>query len=187
MHSIQPVHIETDRLILRPHHITDFEAWYAMFTDKALFEFISAPTLSPEDGWNRLLRYIGHWSVFGYGLFAIFRKSDGQFLGETGLADFHRGLGDDFDGVPEAAWIISRAAQGQGVAREAAAAAHHWLDKTLSPSRTVCLIDPQNQPSIRIAQGLGYAILGECEYRGTSCFKLRRDFTRGDSKIFTVP
>lgn len=166
--------IETDRLLLRPHRITDFDAWYAMFTDKELFEFISAATLSPEEGWNRLLRYIGHWSAFGYGLFAIFRKSDGQFLGETGLADFHRGLGDDFDGVPEAAWIISRAAQGQGIAQEAATAAHRWLEERLSPSRTVCLIDTRNQPSIRIAQGLGYHILGECEYKGASCFKLCR-------------
>ncbi len=178
MHTTPPVQIETDRLLLRPHTIADFEAWYAMFTDKALFEFISAPPLAPEDGWNRLLRYIGHWSAFGYGLFAIFRKSDGQFLGETGLADFHRGLGCDFDGVPEAAWIIARAAQGQGVAREAATAAHRWLDETLSPSRTVCLIDTKNQPSLRIAQGLGYGILGECEYRGAHCFKLSRDFMK---------
>ncbi|HBC7422113.1 GNAT family N-acetyltransferase [Serratia marcescens] len=108
MPLLPAVHIETERLILRPHNLADFDAWYAMFTDKELFKFISAPNLSPEDGWNRLLRYIGHWSVFGYGLFAIFRKVDGQFLGETGLADFHRGLGNDFDGSPEAAWIIAR-------------------------------------------------------------------------------
>ncbi|WP_413713913.1 GNAT family N-acetyltransferase [Serratia marcescens] len=174
MHSMPNVQIETDRLILRPHSMADFDAWYAMFTDKELFKFISAPNLSPEDGWNRLLRYVGHWSVFGYGLFAIFCKSDGQFLGETGLADFHRSLGNDFDGIPEAAWIITRAAQGQGIAQEAAAAAHQWFDETLSQSLTVCLIGKNNQPSIRIAQHLGYRIYDECEYKGAPCLKLKR-------------
>ncbi|MGP2863631.1 GNAT family N-acetyltransferase [Serratia bockelmannii] len=174
MPLLPAVHIETERLILRPHNLADFDAWYVMFTDKELFKFISAPNLSPEDGWNRLLRYIGHWSVFGYGLFAIFRKVDGQFLGETGLADFHRGLGNDFDGSPEAAWIIAREAQGQGVAQEAAAAAHQWIDSTLSPAQTVCLIGENNRPSVKIAQHLGYQIFGQCEYKGASCLKLRR-------------
>lgn len=174
MHPTSAVQIETDRLILRPHSMADFDAWYAMFTDKELFKYISAPDLSPEDGWNRLLRYIGHWSVFGYGLFAIFRKSDGQFLGDTGLADFHRGLGNDFDGMPEAAWIITRAAQGQGIAQEAAAASHQWFDEKFSSPRTVCLIGKNNHPSARIAQHLGYQIFGETEYKGAVCFKLQR-------------
>ncbi|MFL9872417.1 GNAT family N-acetyltransferase [Paraburkholderia megapolitana] len=166
--------IETERLILRPHRLADFEAWYAMFTDRELFQFIAAPTLSREDGWNRLLRYAGHWSLLGFGLFAVFRKSDGQFIGETGLADFHRALGEDFDGYPEAAWIISRSMQGQGVALEAAAAAHRWIDETLSPKRTVCLIGKENLPSFRIASRLGYKPFAERSYKGSLHVVLER-------------
>src|SRR3546814_17524593 len=53
--------------------------------------------LSPEEAWNRLLRYAGHWTLLGYGIFAVVEKASGRFIGETGIADFHRGLGDDFD------------------------------------------------------------------------------------------
>ena len=57
--------IETARLRLRPHTLEDFEPWYAMFSDRELFRFIAAPQLSREDGWSRLLRYAGHWSLLG--------------------------------------------------------------------------------------------------------------------------
>ena len=103
--------IETPNLLLRPHQLADFEPWFAMYSDDTLFRFIGAPHLSREDAWNRLLRYAGHWSLLGYGLFAVLDRASGAFLGEVGLADFHRGLGEQFDPFPEAAWIMARAAQ----------------------------------------------------------------------------
>ncbi|MBV8123890.1 MAG: GNAT family N-acetyltransferase [Burkholderiaceae bacterium] len=166
--------IETDRLLLRPHRLSDFEPWYAMFSDRELFKFIAAPQMSREDAWNRLLRYAGHWTLLGFGLFAVFRKSDGVFLGETGLADFHRGLGELFDGHLEAAWIMTRAAQGQGIALEAAKAAHDWIDQALVPPRTVCLIGGDNLPSLRVAAHLGYEVFGECRYKDSANKMLER-------------
>ena len=106
--------IETPNLILRPHRLEDFEPWFAMYGDEELFRFIGVPKLSREDAWNRLLRYAGHWSLLGYGLFAVLDRTSGAFLGEVGLADFHRGLGDEFDPFPEGAWIMARATHGRG-------------------------------------------------------------------------
>ena len=42
--------IETSRLRLRPHALEDFEAWYAMFSDRALFRFIAAQVVEDGDG-----------------------------------------------------------------------------------------------------------------------------------------
>ena len=39
-----------------------------------------------------------------------------------------RGLGEDFDGVPEAGWVLTTDVHGQGLGREAVAAAHGWFD-----------------------------------------------------------
>lgn len=166
--------IETSRLRLRPHALEDFEAWYAIFSDRALFQFIAAPQLSREDGWNRLLRYAGHWSLFGYGMFAVFDKATDTLVGDVGLADFHRGLGERFDGIPEASWIIARAAQGRGLAAEAVAACHGWIDRTHAPTRTVCLINPDNAPSLRIADRFGYRAFGNCLYKDAPCVMLER-------------
>jgi RimJ/RimL family protein N-acetyltransferase len=165
--------IETPRLILRPHTLEDFEPWYAMFSDEELFRFIRAPRLSREDGWNRLLRYAGHWSLLKFGLFAVLEKASGRFIGEVGHADFHRGLGERFDGFPEAAWILARSAHGQGFASEAAVAAHKWLGQH-GASRTVCIISPENSVSLHLAKKLGYKGFDTGTYKGGAVVLLER-------------
>lgn len=157
--------IETDRLILRPHTLEDYEGMTAMFGDPAFFRLSGISPQSREDVWHRLLRYHGHWSAFGWGLFAIIDKTTGQFIGETGLADFHRGLGEPFDPFPEAAWALMPSVQGKGYALEAVTAAHGWFDAH-RPQRTVCIIDPINVPSQKVATALGYTAFGDTTYKG---------------------
>lgn len=164
--------IITDRLILRPQTISDYDVWYPMYADPKIFELINAPGFTPEEAWNRLLRNVGHWSSFGYGIFAVFQKSDGAFLGETGLANFHRGIDENFEQCAEASWVISRPVQGKGIAKEAATAAHQWFVDSFSPSKTVCLIAKNNTASIRVAEYVGYHVYDECLYKGAECFKL---------------
>jgi RimJ/RimL family protein N-acetyltransferase len=157
--------IDTDRLILRRHTLDDFEAWYALLSDQELFRFITKAKASREDSWNRLLRYAGHWSLLGFGLFTVFEKDSGTLIGEAGFADFQRGLGDRFDPYPEAAWIFARAAQGRGYAQEAMAAARAWLDANKPSPRTVCIINPENTPSLALAAKLGYKTFDTATYR----------------------
>ncbi|MGO4665634.1 GNAT family N-acetyltransferase [Bosea sp. 2RAB26] len=166
--------IETPRLLLRPHALEDFEPWYAMFSDRDLFRFIAVPHLSREDGWNRMLRYAGHWSLLGYGMFAVFDKASGELVGDVGLADFHRGLGERFDGFPEASWIMARSTHGRGLAAEAVAASHDWLARTHAPARTVCIITPENVASLRLADKFGYRPFGSTTYKGGPYTMLER-------------
>lgn len=157
--------LDTARLHLRPHRLEDFDALRAMFADPAVLAPMGRARLSAEDVWNRLLRYIGHWHALGYGLFAIVERDTGTFLGETGFADFHRGLGPRFDAVPEAGWILCTQAHGRGIASEAVAAAHAWLDARSSEHpRSVCCIGRHNLPSQRVAAGAGYHAFAETRY-----------------------
>jgi len=160
--------IETERLLLRPHTLADFDDLCAMFGDPEVVRYVGGMTMTKEEVWNRLLRYIGHWSVMGHGLFAIVEKSSGRFLGDTGFADFHRYLGEDFDPYPEAAWILASGTHGQGYAFEAAGAVHAWFDTRFRPSRTVCIIQKENDPSHRLAAKLGYRAFGEATYKGAA-------------------
>ena len=119
--------IETERLILRKHALDDFEPAFAMYSDPKVVRHIGdGKPGTRQDVWFRLLRFAGHWQLLGYGLFAVVEKASGCFIGEVGLADFHRGLGDDFDPFPEAAWIMASSAHGQGFATEAMDAAF-WV------------------------------------------------------------
>jgi len=167
------LHIETPRLLLRPHVLDDYNALCAMFGDPEFYRLSGLTPQSPEDVWHRLLRYIGHWTAFGWGLFAIIDKETGRFVGETGLADFHRGLGPDFDLSPEAAWAIAPASHGKSYAQEAVLAAHDWFDAT-RPQRTVCIIDPINLPSQKVAAKLGYQPFGQTTYKGNNVIQYER-------------
>lgn len=155
--------IETPRLILRPVAIGDFEDTHAMGSDPDVVRYIGKPA-TREESWHKLLRHIGHWAAFGHGLFAVRDAASGVFLGQTGLADFHRGLGARFDPVPEAAWIFARAAHGRGIATEAVAAVHDWFAAQVGAPRTVCIINPENLASARVAAKLGYMPFGTATY-----------------------
>jgi len=122
----------------------------------------------------RLLRQAGHWSLLGYGFLAIEEKATGCFVGEAGLARFHRGLGPCFDDAPEAGWAIAPWAQGHGYATEAAAAALAWTEARLGLRRTVCLVHEGNASSRRVAEKLGYARIGQCRYRGYDALMFER-------------
>lgn len=167
--------VETERLILRPHSRADFAAYHAMNVDPRVIRYVaSGKPMTEEESWNRMLRNAGFWPILGYGLFAVIEKSSGQFIGISGLADFHRGLGDDFDPFPEAGWSSAGDVQGKGYAPEAASAAHEWFHAKFGPQRTVCIIDPDNAPSLRVADKIGYRAYGEAVYHDKRVLKLER-------------
>jgi RimJ/RimL family protein N-acetyltransferase len=156
--------IQTPRLRLRLHRLDDLDARIAITSDPETMRFINGPQ-SPEENWNRLMRYAGHWALLGHGIFAVEERTSGRFAGEVGLGHFHRGLGKDFDPAPEAAWMIAGWATGQGYASEAIAAAMAWHERTFTAMRQVCIIDPDNKPSLRLAHKLGFLPYRENVFR----------------------
>lgn len=165
--------ITTDRLILRPHTIEDLEAHNAITAEPEVFRFLGQPS-TKEETWLRLLRAVGHWSIFDYGLFAVVDRKSGKLIGDTGLAHFCRGLGPTFDTYPEAAWIFSATVHGRGFAFEAAAAAHDWFETKTGKRESVCIINPDNTASLRLAGRLSYQPFGSATYKDHNVTMLRR-------------
>lgn len=160
----EPV-LETERLTLARPTLADLDDSHAMLSDAGVMAFIGGQPILREDAWNKLLRNIGHWTAFGYGIFTVREKDGGRFLGEVGIAHFARGFGAAFDPFPEAAWILAAQGHGRGYATEAVQAAHAWMAEVHGTERTVCLIHPDNLPSRRVAEKLGYRRFGEVRYR----------------------
>jgi RimJ/RimL family protein N-acetyltransferase len=42
--------IETERLILRPQAIADFDVWFPMYADPQIFQITNSPGFTPEEG-----------------------------------------------------------------------------------------------------------------------------------------
>ncbi|RPD88243.1 GNAT family N-acetyltransferase [Luteimonas sp. 100069] len=166
--------IETDRLLLRPHAIEDFDALRALMRDPEVMWHITRVVPSDEDIWNRLLRYIGHWTALGFGIFAVIERKTGRNIGGVGFADFRRGLGDAFSASPEAAWVFAKEAHGRGIALEATQAMHAWFDAQPFGGRSVCIINPDNAPSRKLAGKLGYVETGPTQYHGETTLTFER-------------
>ncbi len=162
--------IETARLRLRGHRLSDFEHCAAMWADPEVTRYIGGRPLSTEDAWAKFLRYAGHWAMQGFGFWAVEEKASGAYMGELGFADFKRDMEPPQGGAPEAGWVLARAAQGKGYATEALQAALGWL----RAPRTFCLIHPGNGPSIRVAEKCGYRLSLRTFYKGAPVIVLGR-------------
>lgn len=167
--------IHTERLILRPHRVADYDAYLQIWTqpDPSPFAF----QLDAENTWYRLLRWVGHWTHFGYGLFVLEDRASGALLGEAGFAHFRRFIDGRFDTAPEAAWRVVQSRRGEGLAAEAMDAALEWFEAQSRASRTVCLIHPTNAKSLRLADRLGFVEYGRAVYREETNILLERSST----------
>jgi RimJ/RimL family protein N-acetyltransferase len=166
--------IETGRLRLRPHQVQDFNRYLPLWVLPEPPGTHAPMQLTPEEVWARLLRFVGHWSHFGYGLFVVEERGSGDIVAEVGLAHFMRGIGPAFDAAPEAAWRVLATRRGAGIAGEAMAGALAWFDRAIRTERTVCLIYAGHERSIRVATRLGYRPFGQCEFKGQSASLFER-------------
>lgn len=158
--------LETERLILRPHERADFADLHAMWSDLEVTRHISGRASTAEESWARLLRYAGHWAMLAFGYWALQDRKTGRFIGEAGLADYQREIEPPFAGAPEAGWVLAQRAHGQGFATEAMSAILAWADAHLPAGPTVCIISPAHQPSVHVAEKLGYERRDERPYKG---------------------
>lgn len=158
-----PPTLNTDRLILRPHTAADFPACCTLWADAGVTRFIGGRPSTPEEVWRRILAYAGHWQLLGYGYFLATDRQTGAVVGEFGLADFHREITPPFGDTPEAGWAMLPQFHGSGLAHEALSAILDWADQTMP--RTVCMIDPTNAPSLKLAARLGYTEYARTTYK----------------------
>lgn len=165
--------LETERLRLRGHELRDFDNSAAMWADENVTRFIGGKPSSREDSWRRFQTYVGHWTLLGHGFWLIEEKASGRFLGEGGFGTFKREINPPFD-APEQGWALAPYAHGQGYAFEAMNAAVQWGEQHFGRRDFVCLIAPENAPSLKLAQKLGYREYGRAPYRGEPSVQLRR-------------
>jgi len=158
--------IDTARLTLRGHRLDDFAACAELWADPGVTRYIGGKPFSAEEAWAKLLRYAGLWSLLGFGYWAIEDKATGGFVGELGFADFKRDIAPSLNGLPELGWALASRVHGKGYATEAVRAVLAWSEAHFGSTRTVCLIHPDNLPSLRVATKCGYRESRRATYKG---------------------
>ena len=107
----------TERLILRQWRDEDRAPFAEMSADPETMAYYLEPwTRERSDAW--IDRAQAAIAARGYGFWALERRSDGRFLGYTGIgpADYL----PSFQGVTEVGWRLAKDVWGQGYASEAA-------------------------------------------------------------------
>jgi len=154
--------VETERLILRAFRSDDLDAFAAMSADAEVMRYIGDGSTADRHGaWRTMAVFNGHWSLRGFGMWAIERKADGAFIGRVGL---HH---PPYWPALEAGWVLARASWGQGFAREAAAATLAFARRQLPPQRLVSFIRPGNARSVKLALALGAQFESVADLLGT--------------------
>lgn len=166
----------TERLTLTPVAVSDFDDLCALWANPTFTQHIMGHGLTPEDVWYRLLRDLGHRQAMGYGNWSIRLREGGDYVGSVGVLDYRRELTPRFD-APELGWGIAPAFQGKGYAGEAVTAALAWVDDELNAPRTVCMIAPDNEPSLRLAARVGFRPYVDGQYKGDTVRLLERRAT----------
>ncbi|HUB84511.1 MAG TPA: GNAT family N-acetyltransferase [Rhizomicrobium sp.] len=158
--------LQTERLILRGHALDDFPAYAEMWANEHVTRFIGGKPLTEEEAWSKFMRMAGQWTMLGFGFFAVAERASGRLIGETGFVEGRRAIEPSLIGVPEIGWGFVPAFHGKGYAFEAALAARDWGEAHFGKVPMRCIIAPENTPSIRLAQKLGFTELLRTTYRG---------------------
>jgi len=172
-----PPRIETERLVLRAHARDDLSVLHETWSDPKVVRHIGGRPCTEEEAWMRLLRYAGHWPLLGYGFWRISDRVTGAYLGDIGFFNGRRSLGARFDEAAEAGWTLAAGAQGRGLATEALDAVLAWGDAHLPMDRTVCMIHPENAPSLKLADRFGYREFDRTTYKENPVVLLERNRT----------
>ena len=172
--------LETKRLILRRLIMDDLESLFALYSDPQIRRYFPEGTLTYEETKEELEWFLnGHPAQPQLGLWATILKETGQFIGRCGLLPW------TIEQRPEVevAYLVSKAYWGQGLGTEAAQAIVDYGFERLQLSRLICLIDPANQASVKVARKIGMILEKEGQIGGepTLLYSRRRQPAPGQS------
>ncbi len=172
--------IVTPRLVLRLPQADDAEPLMEIHQDPYAVKYIVFGTTPGglTAAWRNVAMMLGHWQLRGYGQWTVVEKTSGEVIGRVGL--WHP---EGWPGI-ELGWIIRRSRWNHGFATEAARAALDWTWQRVGTDRVISLIQPDNAPSIRVAEKIGERFERHDSMNGSEVlvYGVRRHATTGDEE-----
>jgi RimJ/RimL family protein N-acetyltransferase len=166
--------IETERLVLRAWEKADFRPYHALLQHPEVHRHFGPEPMGAEECWRRLAAAVGMWELMGFGGWAVVRKADDKIVGMLSLFNAWRALEPEFGEEPEMGWIFAHEVHGRGMAGEGCRAALHWAEANLDPSPIWAIIAPENGPSLKLADKLGFERIADATYHGDPTIVLKR-------------
>jgi ribosomal-protein-alanine N-acetyltransferase len=155
--------LETQRLTLRRLTMEDLDALAAIYRDPEVRRYFPEGTLTYEETKEELEWIIDvYYGQYGFGLWATTLKETNAFIGRCGLLPWTIEERSEV----EVAYLLAKPYWGRGLGTEAAQAILNYGFEHLHLSRLICLIDPANEASIKVALKIGMTLEREGDIEG---------------------
>ena len=141
--------IETERLLMRPFAAGDLELVVRHHADPDVMALMKGGVQTAEQARAELDVYQAGWRECGFGIWALFQKDSGAFVGECGL----RLSNDDLGVILRI--TLAKPWRGQGLAGEAMAAAARFAFESAALDRLRAVTQAINGPARKNLEGLG--------------------------------
>jgi ribosomal-protein-alanine N-acetyltransferase len=145
---------------MRPFAASDLELLARHHGDAEVMAQMKGGVQTADQARAEFDGYRAGWRENGYGVWALFHKDGGAFVGECGLRPGHDGLGVLLRITLAKAW------RGQGLAGEAMAAAARFGFESAGLDRLVAVTQAVNRPARKILEGLGMSYRPDLDLRG---------------------
>lgn len=146
--------LTTARLALRHQTEADAPFVLALMTDPDWLRHIGDRGVWTVDDARAYIASgaVRSYAAYGFGLWLVERRADGAPVGLCGL------LRRATLPVPDLGFAFARAHRRQGYAREAAQAVVAHARDALGVERLAAIVSPDNAPSIRLLEALGFTL-----------------------------
>lgn len=152
MTASQTFILETKRLILRRLIMDDLNSLFALYSEPEIRRYFPEGVLNYEETKEELEWFLnGHPEHPELGLWATIHKETGKFIGRCGLLPWTI----EGQNEVEIAYLLDKSFWKQGLATEAAKGILQYGLEQLHLSRLICMIDPENTASQRVAKRIG--------------------------------
>ncbi|MGW4132204.1 MULTISPECIES: GNAT family N-acetyltransferase [Amycolatopsis] len=162
--------IKTERLLLRRLREADRENIVALQADPETNKFNVVP--HTVEGARELYdAWMKQWAEHGFGYLTVSALDEPEVIVGFGGVRYHEWNGERVLNLAYRFWPF---AWGKGYATEMAAAAVEWAEREIPDVPVIANIMASNEPSIRVAERLGFTVHTEEEYEGEPSLHLRR-------------
>jgi ribosomal-protein-alanine N-acetyltransferase len=144
--------LETERLLLRHFILDDLEELFALYSDPDIRKYFPEGVLTRDETKEELEWHMnGHPEYPEFGLWATIHKETRKFIGRCGLLPWE--IESKLE--VEIAYLLDKQFWGRGLATEAAKGILAYGFEKLDLTRLICLIDPHNLASQKVAKRIG--------------------------------
>jgi len=156
--------LETDRLRLRPVAADDVDHFAALYADPDVMRFIGLRgPLTRDQARERLDFMLGHWQRHGFGMWTLWLRAGGEFVGRCGM----RYLEESPE--VELGYTLAKRFWGRGLATEASRAVVRYAFDAIRLRRLVAVADPANVASVNVMKKIGMTFERLGRFYGTEC------------------